>query len=255
MTLVPGQGAAVFLSKGSRIDPITFEAAVLEHRSTSKSSLLLAGLDAGRWDMAMNGERRIADAIAEIQAGEQLLVDADLGHLLVDWSNVPHVHFHVPYRVVIRTVDTGYTGFELRELLEERGIQVAQASIGFLVLGFGLGAVESIRPVFEILRAVVQGLEARQPLGEIVRPPFREHEVDFHAVRGMKREVVPLDRAVGRLAGDFVGIYPPGAALMIRGSEITDDVVDYMQRLIGHNGVRYGLSNRVRSSHITVLRD
>jgi arginine decarboxylase len=41
--------------------------------------------------------------------------------------------------------------------------------------------------------------------------------------------MVSLDKAVGRLAAEFVTPYPPGIPLFVPGERITDELVDYLK--------------------------
>ena len=40
-----------------------------------------------------------------------------------------------------------------------------------------------------------------------------------------EHEYIPLDSAPGRVAGDFVNLYPPGIPLVVPGEEITEDLI------------------------------
>ncbi|MBR1861186.1 MAG: hypothetical protein IJ796_04915 [Lachnospiraceae bacterium] len=48
----------------------------------------------------------------------------------------------------------------------------------------------------------------------------------------MKTEKCPLDSSAGRIAGEMIGIYPPGTPLLVPGERITDEHVTLLRRYI-----------------------
>ncbi len=60
-------------------------------------------------------------------------------------------------------------------------------------------------------------------------PKFREKISD--AWDGEK-EIVPLERAEGRISGDFIGLYPPGIPLIVPGEEFDRKLTDKMKQYL-----------------------
>lgn len=245
----PGQAAWIFLSHGSMIDPCVFGAAVREGLSTSKSSVLLVGLDFARRDTALYAERRIERSVRTVQEEEERFRRRGLEDLLVRWDGP-----HIGYRAVFDLRETGHTGYEVARLLRERhGIQVAQANIAFICAGFGVGADKSIRIVFRALERVVRRLPQRPRLAAVPLPPLRLQEVDFAGVPGSGVEVVKPREAVGRLAKYPVGGYPPGFCVLVPGAKIHTEDIDYLDEIMRRGAVRFGPPREVPPGHLAVI--
>lgn len=56
-------------------------------------------------------------------------------------------------------------------------------------------------------------------------------------------ELLPLEKTVGRIAAQSVGVYPPGIAAMFPGEIITLSVIQYLKNCIDHGARLFGLIN------------
>ena len=60
-------------------------------------------------------------------------------------------------------------------------------------------------------------------------PDMPRSVMDVRAAALADMESVPLCEAVGRIAGESAGIYPPGVPLVVPGEELTGDVLDVLR--------------------------
>ena len=255
-TASPGQVATVILPRNSRISTLQAERAARASGTTSKNSMLLAGQETGLRDLMETGERRIARAIERVEEQEARFRTMGLGHLLVDWGTYADVAGHVPYRVVFDTRETGYTGFELAAMLGSHGVQVAQPNHGFMVFGFGLGAIDHIEPIFRAVADLVGGLDPRPALGYPPLPPLRVHEIDLRVLLHRPVEAVPYRDAVGRLVADAVSPYPPGFPAVVPGQVVLPEDARYLELIFDEwRAVRHGLPDDVPAGHLLVLKE
>ena len=67
------------------------------------------------------------------------------------------------------------------------------------------------------------------------------------------QEVVPVDRAVGRIAAESLAAYPPGIPNVLPGERLTSDTWDYVQAILSHGGSLRGASDRtMRTARVSV---
>jgi arginine decarboxylase len=247
----PGQAAWIFRGPRSLISEVVFGGVVRAQLSTSKAAPFLAGLDSARRDAALYASERILRSITTVAEEADRFRRRGLGHLLVEWDDVPN---HIPYRLVFNLQETGHTGYELgAKLREEHGVQVAQSNILFICCGFGVGADSQIRATFRALEQVVRGLPKRLPLQDVPVPPLRLRKVDFRGVPGSGVQVVPLRDAIGRRAKFPMGGYPPGFCVLVPGAEIQAEDIDYLEEIISLGAVRFGPPAEVPPGQVAVI--
>jgi arginine/lysine/ornithine decarboxylase len=63
--------------------------------------------------------------------------------------------------------------------------------------------------------------------------------------------VVPLDRAVGRVAAESLAAYPPGIPNVLPGERLTQETVDYIREVVEHGGwVRGAVDRSLRTIRV-----
>ena len=66
------------------------------------------------------------------------------------------------------------------------------------------------------------------------------------------QEVVPFDRAAGRIAAESLAAYPPGIPNVLPGERLTDETLDYIAESVSHGGhVRGGSDRLLKTLRVT----
>jgi arginine/lysine/ornithine decarboxylase len=236
--------ASMLHLRGTAVDPARVAGALQMLQSTSPSYILMASLDLARMQMATEGRKLLAKAIALAEeARERINRIAGLRCLsarqVESWGD-----FRLDVtKLTISVKGLGLTGYAASALLNtDFGIQVEMADL------FNVLVIVSIGDRRDDLDRLVSGLEllARRPLGGEERsrdiptvPPVQEARLICSPREAYfaPHTFVPLARAAGRVSADIITIYPPGIPILVPGEEISRTAVDYL-RLLGARGAR-----------------
>jgi arginine decarboxylase len=243
-----------------RIDADAVGRAMRLLRTTSPSSLLLASLDSARRQLVLHGEQLLHETLEAIAVARAKLETID-GIALVDDSLVGRMGIagYDPLRIVLDVRGTGRTGYELADALR-RSYDVhvelpAQATVVFIV---GLGdSVAALRRLAGDIEETVKRVARPGTTAAIIGPPSTlRHEVAVaprEAFLG-EAEVVPVERAVGRVSCESIASYPPGIPALLPGERIPAETVAYLRELAAGGARLHGASDPTFAT-VNVLRE
>jgi lysine decarboxylase len=212
-----------------RLEPV-LDRAFRSVQSTSESALLLSSLDTARRRLAVDGEAVIG---ATVDAANRIRREIEsVGRFtLADgrFLRSPGVDAIDPLRIVIDTRAGGISGYHARHLLaaQER-IHVELSTESVIVAIIGPGEVEDLgRFVPALHRLPTMDDEAlRAP--ELPAPGAAAMSVrDAYFARS---EIVPTERAIGRVSADSISAYPPGIPNVMPGEVLTTETVEFLRR-------------------------
>ena len=138
-------------------------------------------------------------------------------------------------KLVIISLYEEFTGNDLYKLLLNKyHLQPEMASERYVVLMTSLcDTYEGFRRLINALSDIDKMLEGRGGLqieeetfkfsrdGKIPERAFFSHETELY-----KLEEINLKKSVGRIAGDYVYLYPPGCPILVPGEIISENIVD-----------------------------
>jgi len=208
-------------------------------QTTSPSYLLLASLDSCRAFLATGIYDLLEAAIRDMKY--LVKKTAHFKNLKIYQS----VYRYDPFKICLSSPKI--TGFQLAELLREKyGIYVEMAEDKYclIILGIASGA-EILDKIAQALVDIEADLE-HLPLKD--EPPVLEplampqtklllREAFFRA-----KEVIPLNDALGRIAGDFILKYPPGIPLLVPGEVIDEQVLKTLKNDIPQYKIENGIT-------------
>jgi lysine decarboxylase len=227
--------------------------------STSPSSLLLGSLDAARSFAAVRGADLLEETLRSLRAARQAIREMPgLDVLDERLAAQPGVHDYDPLRLVVDVRGTGATGYQVAGLLHERDIfpELAGETVVVAVFGMGETATESAARLVAALRESVSELpggEQRSDRDFAPPPPWGNLEMTPREAFLGAQEVVPVERAVGRIAAESLAAYPPGIPNVLPGERLTAETWDYVQAILAHGGSLRGASDRtMRTARVAV---
>lgn len=133
-------------------------------------------------------------------------------------------------KLVISVKDTNITAGELyRLLLEKYHLQMEMES-GFYVLGMTsiMDREEGFCRLSHALNEIDRTLKTeRTDCFEIIKGIYLPKEKKMELYQAMERdtETVSFDRAIGKISGAVVSLYPPGIPVLLPGEKITEDFI------------------------------
>lgn len=134
-------------------------------------------------------------------------------------------------KIIISVKDTNMTGQELSDiLLKKYGLQMEMAS-GFYVTAMTsvMDRKEGFDRLYQALDEIDKTLEKRPSnTQDFVARVYTKNEKKQEIAEAVDAPLVPvsLDEAAGKVAGDYIYLYPPGIPILVPGEVITEDIVE-----------------------------
>jgi len=209
--------------------------------TSSPSYILLASLDAAREMMEKKGEKKLDHMLmlAKRLTDEVSRID---GFEVVDTvklrKNNSSVYERDETKVLVDVAKAGFNGYEVAKILEQK--------YHIVVEEYNIKTILFLVPFRAILDDVASTATA---LEEIVQMPRRGKiaaKFDLNIPTNIPRilelndvtklllnqiERVPLVKAVGRIAAEYITPFPPGIPITIKGEEFTKEIVEYYLKL------------------------
>lgn len=152
-----------------------------------------------------------------------------------------------PSKVFIFVDSREMTGHELYDILrEEYGLQLEMAGERYaLAIITGWDTDEGIDRLTGAVCEIDKRLEGSRALeiGNSVESSIPKKEMPLFKAWDRDTEAVELDNAMGRIAGDFVNLYPPGIPMIVPGEVINDRLIDQIKSCIDQGLNVQGISD------------
>lgn len=212
----PGQSALLF-GNGFTLEEL--QKASLIFATSSPSYLMMAALDALRPWCKGEGGRRYQETAAQVAA-----LRRDYPSLQEDDAPLD------PCRFTLCVPD----GFAVECALQEQNIWPEMADAGHVV--FILTDSDGEREFARLRR----GLDSLHLSGQkrhgnfLPAPPLPQQVLPPREAMFARKKVIPLEKAVGRIAGEQLAPYPPGVPVCAPGELISKKVLFYLKE-IGYN--------------------
>ncbi len=221
-------------------------------QSSSPSSLLLASLDVARMEIATQGHAWLSqiiplaqDARRAIQAIDGLWCYGD------DLVGTAGICAYDPTKLIIRVVETGYTGFEVSyKLRHEHGIDVEFADLRQVICSVTIGDSESsVTRLVEALQVIAAETTRKtggsSPLPVDVPPPaIPEQAISPREAYFAPSRPVVLEQAVGQIVAENIIPYPPGIPLLVPGEVMAQAHLDYLRYIMSKGSGVVGTEDR-----------
>jgi arginine decarboxylase len=239
------------------------------HTSTSPQYSLIASLDVGRKQAALEGYKLLNRTLRLTQELRAQINSTGVFRVLeLDDLLPPEVrHDGVlldPTKVTVDISSSGYTVEELiRELFDRYNIQVEKSTFNTLTFLLTIGTTRSkVSRLYDALMRIAR--EGRAPR-RLYQTPDIPH---FTSLKYLPRdayysggEEIPLldeqDRVnaslVGRVAADQITPYPPGIPVLVPGQVITAEIIQYLAGLL-RSQKRIELHGIVYDGYLPCLR-
>ena len=206
-------------------------------QSSSPSSLLLASLDAARMQMATEGRALLDNAVTLAQKAREAIRAIDglwcYGDELIGTVGI---YTYDPTKLIIRTTDAGYTGYEAYDKLRyEHGIDAEFSDLRQVICSVTIGDTDaSINKLVNALRAIAAD-----------KRPARSHQAETAPPAGLPKLVispreayfaksrpVPIADAIGEIVAENIIPYPPGIPLLVPGEVMEQHHLEYLHYIM-----------------------
>ncbi|MEO4055579.1 aminotransferase class I/II-fold pyridoxal phosphate-dependent enzyme [Solibacillus sp. CAU 1738] len=199
-------------------------------QSSSPSYLLLASLD---------DARRYVSTYLELDAHFLLEKRSQWIEALRAIKELEVIEVDDPLKILLRF--PGYTGFQLKEALEDNNLYVELADKYQVLVILPLIKRGETYPFAEARIRIKDGVNAlAKKQGETIQKSNNQFEMTtvdipyytFEELEQLDKEWVPYMRAVGRVAASMLIPYPPGIPLFLPGEKITVAKLSQLEELL-----------------------
>lgn len=250
---------------GNRIDRDLLRRFLHIYQSSSPSYLLMASIDNALYFVEQEGK----SAFAEFERQYESLLKRLTGCTYLKFPPRDREKQDIG-KLVISVRNAGITGKQLYDiLLEKYHLQMEMAAESYILAMFTVGdSREGYDRLAEALLEIDSGIaDKRKCQGpqEIFResvfgkkysqPQAAKDVMPFFVAWDGEKEELPLAEALGRYAGEFVNLYPPGVPLLVPGERITAEMSRRIARWLGQGLAVQGIKIQKGEHLIQVLRD
>ena len=239
------QGSLLLLNNEQLITPLYEQVNDLGFVSTSFSYPILASIELAIRQLVVDGERLWSTTIARADAFRSACRRLDGVVCFGDEKNgSPGFRHFDPTRVTIDVSDAGLTGFEVASALAEERVYPEMATLRHVLFLLTPGTTQS--DLARVSRALERILVARERRGRISAPPpppLPRIAVIPRTAKFAPKHAVHLREAVGKISGETVATYPPGAPIVAAGEVISWEAIEYLRCMKRNGAVLRGASD------------
>jgi lysine decarboxylase len=205
-------------------------------QTTSPSYILMASLDCARRQIAINGKELLDKAINLANyAREEINKIPGFYCFGKEIIGNPGVFAIDPTKITITCRDLGITGFQLDMILSNKyhiQLELSDLYNGLAVGSFG-DTKENIDALINALKEISQEYKNNEnKKSDFIDIPAIPEQVQIpREAFNSEKVVLPLKDSRGRISGEFLLAYPPGIPVLCPGEIITEEIINYIQKL------------------------
>ena len=225
--------ASALLVNSQRVNVKKVQQVVNMLQSTSCSYLLMSSLDGARQNLVLNGYNQLTKVIHLSHYARHKL------------NQIPGIYTIEPYglqsdefdvtKLGINVRGLGLSGFEVYDLMwKEFDIQLEMPDFNNVLAIISLG--DQLRNINRLIDAfkVISKKYQKHSKKEVTPFKSQAHPIVVMSPRNAyfsEKELMPLESAIGRIAGESILAYPPGIPIIAPGEKVTAEVVIALNQL------------------------
>ncbi|WP_027626885.1 aminotransferase class I/II-fold pyridoxal phosphate-dependent enzyme [Clostridium lundense] len=205
-------------------------------QTTSPSYILMASLDCARRQIALHGRELLDKAISLANyAREEINKIPGFYCFGEEILGEPGVYALDPTKITITCRDLGITGYDLDMILSNKyHIQMEMSDLyNVLAVGSFGDTKENIDALLKALKEISQDFYGKgNKKADFIDIPNIPSQVKIpREAFNSEKVCVSLKESIGKISGEFLMAYPPGIPILCPGETITNEIIDYVQRL------------------------
>ncbi|MBA4537914.1 aminotransferase class I/II-fold pyridoxal phosphate-dependent enzyme [Bacillus aquiflavi] len=205
--------------------------------TTSTSYLLLASLDVARKRLATEGKTMITSTIQLAQLIRERMNKIDHLYCVGEEITRSQAAFdYDPTKLIICVKELGLTGYDVEKWLrEEYNIEVELSDLYNILCIITSGDTEHEAEVLiQAFKDIANKCRnsARNTNVQVLLPDIPLLALTPRDAFYAETEVIPFEESIGRIAAEFIMIYPPGIPIFIPGEIITEENLFYIKKNI-----------------------
>jgi arginine/lysine/ornithine decarboxylase len=208
-------------------------------QTTSPNYLILASLDLARAQVVREGEKIFSRIIEYVEEATGRINRLQHFRALTR-EEVKKLGYDLDVtKITINVSDTGYTGYEISEMLnKEYNIQVDCSDMFNIIAIVGIGTTkQDLTHLVKALESIDKRCHPKR-ISNLPELPNLSTEMVMNprdVVLSSKVKRIPLKKSAGHISVEAITPYPPGIPILIPGERITEEIRDYLIELSQYN--------------------
>lgn len=226
---LPGYSAsALLLAQGKYINLARVEQSFETTHTTSPAGAPLASIDGVRALLSLRGEELLGQLLINVNNFKARVQSHFNLPIFLYATDFPANRFD-PTKIVLRANQLGTSGVAIENELIQFGIRVEMADNDTMVF---LATIADDEGDFDLLAdrliPILQKLQgaARPSVTALSWSIVPQVGTSMRNAYFAQTEMVPADKAVGRISADLIAPYPPGVAVVAPGEVLTEQIVN-----------------------------
>ncbi len=204
-------------------------------QSTSPFYPILASLDLARKQMALNGER-IWDRILYLSRWARNKLKRLRRLRLLENKDLSKEYYLDITKITVNVTKTGIPGYEIANILNKKySIQVDCSDLFNIIAILGVGSnKEDLKKLVDSLEDIDIKYRANKMRFDTLALPSLSTEMVVSprdALLGKRFKEVSLKDSIGHISAETLTPYPPGIPILIPGERISEEIVEYLEKL------------------------
>jgi arginine decarboxylase len=159
-----------------------------------------------------------------------------------------------PCHVLVNVSQTGINGYRILRALNGEMKDIEMATRDTVMLLFGPEHHGVASAIADAFRGAIDVLEREPPRHKLLVPPLNvPRAMTLHEALVAESQPMLLADAVGRVAAQMIGAYPPGQAIVCLGEFITPEVANYLHAVEAAGGRIKGVGGPLATTMIEVV--
>jgi len=226
---LPGYSAsALLLAQGRFLNLDRIEQSFETTHTTSPAGAPLASIDGCRALLELRGKELISNLVNNVNIFKDEVQSNFDVPIFLNTADFPADRFD-PTKIVLRASQLGTSGVEIEKALQEQLVRVEMADGDTVVF---LATLADSRTEFDELAKVLIPIlkhlvgPARATTTSLSWSIVPTVAISMRDAYFAETELVPADKATGRIAADLIAPYPPGVAVVAPGEVLTQEILE-----------------------------
>jgi arginine/lysine/ornithine decarboxylase len=221
----------------NRVDPDEILRNIAVFQSSSPSYILSSSIDGCVGFMEERGNEEAARWYQTLAEFDSAVPGLNHLKILCHGSDTDTHGFFAfdPSKIVVSTAGADITGAGLMSALrDEYNIELEMASTNFALAMTGMG--DDSESLNRLAAALIK-IDKKTKSAPIKSPvPFSlpEQKMTIAKAESAKKVPFPIEKSIGKICGEYVWTYPPGAPLIVPGEVIDEGLLLYIGELESH---------------------
>ncbi len=227
-------------------------------QSTSASYLLMSSIDGARYNLDINGEKQLSNALILARYARNKLNRIDgVNVYSPEELKGKGVEFVDETKLCISVKGLNLTGFEVYDMLYKNfSVQVELGDLYNVLALISIGtSKKDVDRLIKAIEVIAKTKKRSKKMKDIeIRPINSKIAINPRDAFYAKKEAIDIKSSLNMICGESIMAYPPGIPIISPGEIITDEIINYIN-LLKDSGAYFTDAQDKKLNKILVVND